>query len=462
MINNVGNPAITNCTFSGNSADYGGAMINRGNPAITNCTFSGNSAYQGGAICNFDDGNSTVTNCTFSGNSAASIGGAMYNIYSEPIITNCSFAGNSASENGGAIGNWSSNSVITNCILWGNGPQEIFNDDSNPVITYSDVQGGWDGEGNIDEDPCFVYPNNSDYHLFEDSPCIDAGDPNYIPEPSETDLDGHSRIIGARVDMGAYEFNHIPVADAGSDQTVYTWFDGMAKVILDCTGSYNDDGHPLIYNWTWNVDGNTFDANGVNPIIELPIGEHIIELIVNDDSDDSEPDEVIITVLPPIETAVRLTPKVLNTDSHGKWVKAHFVMPEGYSVYDVDVNTPATMEPLGIKSEYINVFINEDGLVEIEIGFNRAAVCLSGLNYGPIEIAVVGMLTSGQYFYGIDTIRVTANNLNRIADFASHWLESGCGAPDWCSGTDLDYSSTVNFIDFTMFDSCCVEVIENE
>jgi len=83
-------------------------------------------------------------------------------------------------------------------------------------ISYTDVLGGLDavcgdgtvnwGPGNIDADPCFVDPSYGDYHLLETSPCIDAGDPNYIPAPNETDLDGNPRLSGYAVDMGAYEY----------------------------------------------------------------------------------------------------------------------------------------------------------------------------------------------------------------------------------------------------------------
>ncbi|NIP51310.1 MAG: hypothetical protein GWO08_03060, partial [Gammaproteobacteria bacterium] len=38
-----------------------------------------------------------------------------------------------------------------------------------------------------------------------DSLCVDTGDPNYIADPDETDLDGNPRMIGGRIDMGAYE-----------------------------------------------------------------------------------------------------------------------------------------------------------------------------------------------------------------------------------------------------------------
>ena len=48
------------------------------------------------------------------------------------------------------------------------------------------------GTGNIDTDPSFKDPSNGDFHLNENSPCIDAGD------PTDTDPDGSTRDIGAR------------------------------------------------------------------------------------------------------------------------------------------------------------------------------------------------------------------------------------------------------------------------
>ena len=42
---------------------------------------------------------------------------------------------------------------------------------------------------------------------------------------------------------------------------------------------------------------------------------------------------------------------------------------------------------------------------------------------------------------------------------ARHWLEGGCGAPDWCVGFDFDQSSVVDLKDLAMYDSCCIEVV---
>jgi len=107
-----------------------------------------------------------------------------------------------------------------------------------------------------------------------------------------------------------------------------------------------------------------------------------------------------------IEARMKFTPQRLNCSSEGNWVKAHFILPESFGVDDVDVNTPATIDSMGIESDYINVFTNEDGLVEIEIGFERAAFC-GVTDYGPVEVTVIGKLMSGQDFYGTDTIRIT-------------------------------------------------------
>jgi hypothetical protein len=84
-----------------------------------------------------------------------------------------------------------------------------------------------------------TYPdiNIPDYHLLAGSPCINTGDPDYIAQPDETDLDGKPRVIAGRIDMGAYEFNHIPVADAGPDQTVEAQAPWGANVTLDGSGS---------------------------------------------------------------------------------------------------------------------------------------------------------------------------------------------------------------------------------
>ena len=64
--------------------------------------------------------------------------------------------------------------TATNCIFWGDGGDEISGSLS---VTFSDVQGGYAGVGNINKDPLFLDPDTGDYRLDLCSPAIDAGDP---------------------------------------------------------------------------------------------------------------------------------------------------------------------------------------------------------------------------------------------------------------------------------------------
>jgi probable HAF family extracellular repeat protein len=233
-------PILNNCTFIGNSAYMGGAIKNGSyegecSPRLTECVFIGNRAIgtypvdavaQGGAIYNssfFGECSPRLTNCIFAGNAVIGrngLGGAIFCTFeASPNFANCTFTGNRApSGNALACDSYQplypSNVEMTNCILW-NGGNEIWNNDNSTItITYSDIQCGWPGDGNIDADPYFVEPGywdvnglwvEGDYHLLRSSPCINAGDPNYVAEPNETDLDGKPRVIGGRIDMGAYE-----------------------------------------------------------------------------------------------------------------------------------------------------------------------------------------------------------------------------------------------------------------
>jgi hypothetical protein len=215
MLNSSSSPTLEGCTFRGNSAGGdGGGMYNEvSSPTLTNCTFSGNSANYGGGM----HGSATITNCLISGNRGG-YGGGLVGCDGE--ITNCTIVGNSATTHvtGGsnAGGIWWCNATISNCIIWGNtGPDGMSSQLSDSSVpTYSCIQDWFgNGEGNIDADPCFADPINGDYHLLPDSPCIDAGDPNYIAEPNETDLDGRPRVLDGNIDdvpiidMGAYEYS---------------------------------------------------------------------------------------------------------------------------------------------------------------------------------------------------------------------------------------------------------------
>ena len=119
-------------------------------------------------------------------------------------ITNSTIAHNTGSLGVGMINTAQMNAV--NTIFWNNGDVEFSplpnNDQLNLDFNYCDGEDEWPGVGNINLDPFFADPNNSDYTLSQSSPCIDSG-------TADTDMDGNDDIenyTGTAPDMGVFEF----------------------------------------------------------------------------------------------------------------------------------------------------------------------------------------------------------------------------------------------------------------
>jgi hypothetical protein len=298
---------------------------------------------------------------------------------------------------------------VSNCILWDNAAgdelgQQIIDFDGRGSVTYSNVQGGWEDIGNIDADPCFIemgyWDSNAvwaagDYHLRSLSPCIDAGDNTTVPSDT-TDLDG----------------------DGNTAESV----------------PFDLDGNPRCVD----LPGIPDTGNGAPPIVDMGAYE---------------------AFFPPIEVWMKFTPQSLNPGSNGNWVKAHFVLPEGFSVDDVDANTPVEIEQFGIESRYMNVFLSEDGLVEIEAAFDRSEFCDVVRGGEIMEVTAIGSFTDGRRFSGTDTVRILDKTMERLAELAGYWLREDCGNPDWCDGFDINQDGGVDFADFALFEGCCIEVV---
>jgi predicted outer membrane repeat protein len=230
-------PTIIGCTFIGNLAEgfdseyYGGAVYDCNSiTTYLDCSFIGNSAEEGGAL--FSDQNSTaaLSRCVFAGNRATHGGAAIHGSGARLSLVNCTLAGNRYYCTL-ACDHWQASSLnVANSILW-DGGNEVSASLSDVQITFSDVQGGWEGQGNINVDPCFAqagywdphetpeHPDddlwvNGDYHLRSQagrwdandgrwtkddvtSLCIDAGDPS-----SPIGLEPFPN--GGIINMGAY------------------------------------------------------------------------------------------------------------------------------------------------------------------------------------------------------------------------------------------------------------------
>jgi hypothetical protein len=100
IFNEFGRVTISSSLLFGNSAHYGGAIVNFGEyiavMTISGSILSGNSAlYQGGAI--FNDAALTITNSALFGNSAGNDGGGIHNQFTLTVIGSFIFGNNAPS-----------------------------------------------------------------------------------------------------------------------------------------------------------------------------------------------------------------------------------------------------------------------------------------------------------------------------------------------------------------------------
>ena len=104
----------------------------------------------------------------------------------------------------GHEGEGGGSATVVNSILWGHSIGALDMDALSTVtVSYSDVEGGWPGEGNINADPLFRSPQGGIYRLLEESPCVDTGTPVGAPD---VDVRGVYRPHGAGYERGAHEF----------------------------------------------------------------------------------------------------------------------------------------------------------------------------------------------------------------------------------------------------------------
>ncbi len=267
---------VLDCVFEDNHGFYGGGItVNHGNPRIERCQFINNySANPGGGICNYFGaglikdsvfisnqgdhgggifniyGSSTheleVQNCAFISNVAVYKGCGIYSIRSHLKVNECSFLGSFA---GSSIFSKTGRLDIANSILWTGSTEGCFNtgeiltEDSPATVRYCNIRGGAPGEGNIELNPNFL--SDSDWHLSDFSPCINAGDPSISAGINETDLEGEPRVRFSRIDIGADETdiafvpNNRPTVCAGQDQSM------VNQRTAQLNGIAVDDGRPV-------------------------------------------------------------------------------------------------------------------------------------------------------------------------------------------------------------------------
>ncbi|MEZ5198122.1 MAG: T9SS type A sorting domain-containing protein [Bacteroidales bacterium] len=186
----------------------GGVYCHMSTVEMNNVSINDNFAVNGGGIYSSYYADLSIEYTLISGNHATEDGAGIYSMESTINTINATISDNFAGGQGGGIFHFdfdASTQTIRNSILWANTPDEIFSMIEKPVVTFSNVMGGFEGAGNIDGDPMFENPFSNNYHLqwsnFPDdfglkSACIDMGDPIASYDPD-----------GTVADMGAFFFD---------------------------------------------------------------------------------------------------------------------------------------------------------------------------------------------------------------------------------------------------------------
>ena len=198
--NNTDNPASGVSNYGG-----GGVLVYGGSTNIQSSKIIANYAKgYGGGISLYAGSSAFIENTIISNN----IGGTAGNYTGGGIHTdNCNFVlknsviwGND--EFGISIGGYP-NVTIFNSVLFNNVPDQIIGG-FNLNITYSDIQGGSTGVGNINVNPNFVNPSANNFNLLDYSQCIGSGS-NIGINQFDINMQIRPTPSGSNCDIGAYE-----------------------------------------------------------------------------------------------------------------------------------------------------------------------------------------------------------------------------------------------------------------
>ena len=191
----VSNSIIKNCKIINNTSNDGGGAFAEGGSFIDCIVMNNSSNFEGGGIKmlsrGFSDFSSvSVEGCLIAKNTCGSGSGlfGQFEINKSTIVNN--FGSTGLAPSGADAGP----SFISNSIFYGNEVEGLESDGA--IVSYSLIEGGYTGTGNLDIEPGFIDSENDNYGLIASSMLINAGNPNILDED------------GTITDIGAFHYNN--------------------------------------------------------------------------------------------------------------------------------------------------------------------------------------------------------------------------------------------------------------
>jgi len=231
------------CLIKDNSASQLGGAIGAvdGRAAATtvklvNCIITDNTCSSSEGAIHFNSGSLEMVNCTVNGNTGNGIEIGSHSTMTAVTVKNTIISNNSGT---GFWTNWSgifSGGLLKNNLFYNNTNYNLY-DPWGYADTAPQINSRPYASGNIVADPLYVNPSSGDYHLQASSPCIEAGDPDFVPNSNPIDFDGRDRYVDGDcsgteiVDMGAYEFSQSSLGDFAGG----CWVDFIDLSVLGLT-----------------------------------------------------------------------------------------------------------------------------------------------------------------------------------------------------------------------------------
>jgi serine protease len=125
------------------------------------------------------------------------------------------------------------------------------------------------------------------YSLIWDSTTVGDG----LHTISATAFDTASQSTSDSVNINVENINDPPVADAGSNQSVYVNY----VVYFDGSNSYDPDGTIISYEWNYG-DGSSTESGVIVSHVYTTIGNYTVTLTITDNEGLTDSDQIIVTV----------------------------------------------------------------------------------------------------------------------------------------------------------------------